>query len=217
MRQNRSTLHDLAQLLPVTGEATNKPAAKARRDWVWGNEDPVQVIDWEDLGDKTLVECGRLVRLHIRPIEAATKHPRFQHDAMIELSTKMAKTSFLAFDFHHPFQRLHLLLNPKVSAAVKARFWDGNPARVVNLQEVVSFTRGCQAKNPSDYQSVKVKVLGILTNVVYHTHKKGDGASYYIHQFGEVSGVCPVLCVDSDGKLYLAGGDYTCPVEGITN
>ena len=68
-----------------------------------------------------------------------------------------------------------------------------------------------------DYPDIKVKPIGILRNVVYATPKKGDGFSLYIHEMGEETGIKPALCVDKTGRLWIIGGDYTCPVPGITN
>ena len=67
------------------------------------------------------------------------------------------------------------------------------------------------------YPDVMVKPLGAVTAVVYQTHKKGDGPSYYIHQMAEISGKFPFLGVDNRGRLWLAGGNYTSPNPGITD
>jgi hypothetical protein len=32
---------------------------------------------------------------------------------------------------------------------------------------------------------------------------------------GEEGGIEPVLAVSADGNLWIAGGSYTCPTEGI--
>jgi hypothetical protein len=67
-----------------------------------------------------------------------------------------------------------------------------------------------------------VKPIGILTGLVYYTHKKGDEnpgnpRSYYIHKMGEMSKFYPILAGDAQGRLWLAGGNYSCPSPGITD
>ena len=64
---------------------------------------------------------------------------------------------------------------------------------------------------------MKVKPVGVLTALVYFTHKQGDGPSYYIHQMGELSHHLPILAFDRHGRPWLAGGNYTCPTPGITD
>jgi hypothetical protein len=61
------------------------------------------------------------------------------------------------------------------------------------------------------------KPLGIASAVTYDTDKSVDGRSYYIHRFGEETGIRPVAAVSEDGTLWWCGGDYTCPTAGITN
>ena len=68
-----------------------------------------------------------------------------------------------------------------------------------------------------DYPNVKVRPIGILTNVVYGTEKQGDGYSFYIHHMGEESGIQPALGVDRRGRLWVLGGNYTSPTPGITD
>ena len=68
-----------------------------------------------------------------------------------------------------------------------------------------------------DYEDIFVQPIGIMTNVVYACEKKGDGYSFYIHALGEESGIRPVLGMADDGSLWFAGGNYTAPIQGITD
>jgi hypothetical protein len=85
----------------------------------------------------------------------------------------------------------------------------------VTLSEAAEMAGGRQAD--FSYPPVKVQILGLAKHVVYHTHKKGDGPSDYIHELGEESGIRPLLCVSKDGRLWYAGGNYSVPDEGITD
>jgi len=60
--------------------------------------------------------------------------------------------------------------------------------------------------------------LGKLVSVTYATNKRGDGPSYYEHQFGEEGGRRPSLAVDVDTTdLHIVGGDYTVEDRGIVD
>ena len=86
------------------------------------------------------------------------------------------------------------------------------------LDEVAKDVGGRQSN--WGYPDIDVQILGECTHIVYATNKKSDGPSEYIHEFAEekkADSVCPVLCVDSDGMLWLAGGSYSVPDEGITD
>lgn len=191
--------------------------AKAFEDWHWGNG-PAQVADWDDPDmPPMLIECGRLIRLHVRaPRANPAKHPRRERDAMIELSRQASSASHVAFDPDHPHQRLYLLANPRVLPALRKRFWAENEAPAMPLGQLALLAGGRHGGG-TDYPSVMVKPVGVLTAVVYNTNKKGDGQSYYIHHMGEMSHHFPILAVDVKGRLWLAGGNYTSPSPGITD
>lgn len=64
-----------------------------------------------------------------------------------------------------------------------------------------------------------VQVLGEIHSVTYRSNKKGDDLSLYKHDFGDLSegdGTKPYLAVDKRGRLFVIGGCYTVPDEGIT-
>lgn len=60
--------------------------------------------------------------------------------------------------------------------------------------------------------------LGTLEAVTYATHKRGDGPSSYVHEFGEEGGKRPSLAVDvRNKKLHIIGGDYRVESRGIVD
>jgi len=192
-----------------------RQGSKSYEDWHWGLGSQ-KVVDWKDPDmPPTLIECGRLIRMHVRAPGGGT-HPRRKRDTMIELSRSTSANSHVAFDPEHPDERLYLLLSPSARPTIKERFWDHNNLPATNLNQMAAHAGGRHGKR-RDYPSVAVKPVGVLTAVVYYTHKKGDGPSYYIHQMGELSHNFPILCVDKKGRLWLAGGNYTCPSPGITD
>jgi hypothetical protein len=84
------------------------------------------------------------------------------------------------------------------------------------LQKVADEIGGSQ--NAYSYIDVEVQAVGPLVNIVYHTHKKGDGPSDYIHTFGKNEDgktEIPWLCIDDSGRLWVAGGGYDVPDAGI--
>lgn len=193
------------------------------KDWHWGIE-PAQVVDWDDPDmPKSLIECGRLVQLHVRAPRAQNnpRHPRRERDTMIEFSRAISNTSHIAFDPNHVHERLYLLVPDRAQSTLKRRFWDENNASPMLLNQLASVAGGHHGKL-RDYPNLKVKPIGILTGVVYRTWKKGDenpgeNRSYYIHRLGEVTGGYPILSVDEVGRLWIAGGSYEAPDPGIQN
>jgi hypothetical protein len=201
-----------------------RQGALAKQLWHW--EDPKsnptdpwtqRVIEIDDEGlPRLLVECGRLVRLHVRvpPVPGTagrSPHPRRQRDTMIEFSRALSNTSWLAFDPNHPHERLYTVLDKGAARELKKRFWDDNSAPAYPLAGVARIAGG--RHGTPDYPDVAVKVLGVITAVVYIPlrEKAGDGISYYIHQMAEVTGKFPFLCVDDQGRLFFAGGNYRSP------
>lgn len=211
-RRNRSSLSVDPSL--DLDPSTLKRGAQAYENWHWG-EGAAKVVDWNDPDmPPMLIECGRLIRLHVRAPEA-DRHPRRQRDAMIQLSRAASDASHIAYDPAHPRERLYLLVNPKSRKALASRFWEQNTAPSMSLAYLSGIAGGKHARD--DYPAVVVKPLGVLTALVYLTNKKGDGMSYYIHHMGEMSGRFPILAVDATGRLWMAGGNYTTPTPGITD
>lgn len=191
--------------------------SQAYEDWHWG-KGPERVVDWDDPDmPPMLVECGKLVRLHVRaPRSNPRRHPRRERDAMIELSRRLSANSHIAYDPDHPHERLYLLVHPEARPVLRQRFWRNNPAQPMDLNHLAAVAGGRHSRR-ADYPHVMVKPVGVLTAVVYFTHKQGDGPSYYIHRMGEMTHHLPVLAADQQGRLWMAGGNYTSPTPGITD
>lgn len=189
------------------GAPTNDPIDRYTR-WHWGVEPGRQVeIDDPDLPDR-LVECGRLVELHYTDPDGTE----------LELIPNEGDPS-VVFDMDHPNQRLYVVnLTRRVQDAVRRRF-NGSPDRC-SLVELAAQAGGRHAR--SDYPPLVVNPIGVLDAIVYRTHKKGDenphsDESEYIHALGEESGIKPILASDARGRLWIAGGNYTAPYDGITD
>lgn len=219
MKRNRKSL----DVDPSYGLAEDeiKKGAKGYTDWHWGYG-PRRVVDVEDddIPAKHMIQCGRLIRMHIRvPRDARSAHPRRRTDAMIEFSHSVGG-SHIAYDPDHQHERLYLIVPPSQRKTFKKHFWTDNPMPARDLNELAAIAGGKHGRK-TDYPHIQCKPLGILTAVVYNTAKKGDspeyGSSHYIHHVGELSRYYPFLCVDAKGRLWLAGGNYTSPNPGITD
>lgn len=187
-------------------------------DWHWGIS-PDRVLNWDDPDTpEMLIECGRLVGLHIRLPDGASYHrsPRRERDTRVEFSPKVSEQSHIAYDPNHPHQRLYLLLSSTALPVLATQFWTKNGVAPMDLNEAAVVAGGRHGEQ-MDYPHVQVKTVGILTALIYFTHKQGDGPSYYIHKMGEKTHFYPVLCADAGGRLWIAGGSYTSPTVGITD
>lgn len=212
-RRNRGDFPSVDPKVNLSPEELQR-GAQAFEDWHWGIG-AHKVVDWDDNDmPPMLIECGRLIRLHVRA-PRADRHPRRDRDAWIEFSREISSGSHIAYDPDHPHERLYLLVHPKAMKAIQQRFWRQNPALPMALNRLALMAGGRHAR--TDYPEVVVKPIGVLTAVVYATNKKGDGPSYYIHQMGELSHHFPILAVDQTGRLWIAGGNYTSPTPGITD
>lgn len=194
-----------------------------QRMWWWQSSAPLHMLtfdpppavpqdekaDWKEM---QLVDCGRLVELHYRmPEQKATIK-----DKLFKIPRVLSNTVHLAFDPNHPSDRLYIVTNnPKVRKKFKDKFYVNNPHELMPLSEMAEWIGGRHATD--DYFDCDAKAVGILTAVTYACEKVGDGYSFYIHRMGEESGIQPILAVSSDGSLWIAGGNYTCPIQGITD
>ena len=174
----------------------------------WGIEpSKVYEIDDERLPDE-LTEMGKLVELGVE----------VERDGDLWLQPikfKIKDTNIVAFD-NGDAERLYLALD-KQTLKSNRRF---RAPRVSykSLHSIAKKVGGRQADYP--HPDVKVQAIGPLVNIVYSTHKKGDGPSHYIHTFGKDEDGetdLPWLCIDKKGNLWLAGGGYTVPDGGITD
>jgi hypothetical protein len=197
---------------------------KAARKWSWHDgKDPskmpeLEVLDIPDpeLGDMKIVACGRLVRIHVRAPKQNPTHPRRERDTMLELSRRASENSYLGYELGHPYDRLHIILDPDVQKGFQQRFWRDSTAPRIEMNQLASLAGGKHGKL-QDYPDLEVKPVGVMTAVVYYTDKEGDGASYYIHKMAELSHNFPILACDDLGRLWILGGSYTAPTPGITD
>lgn len=179
--------------------------------WHWGKPlEQTQEIEDPNLPER-LVETGRLAELHFWPVKGRTA----RKDKIIRLPEKLAEESHLAFDPDHSFNRLYIILPPQLRKKFKKEYWSDNKLNVLDPVDIANAAGGKHATN--DYPDIEVKPIGILRNIVYACEKVGDGFSLYIHKMGEETGIKPALCVDKKGDLWIIGGDYTSPLQGITN
>lgn len=216
-KKNRGGLNVGPDVTLNEGQITK--GSQAYDDWHWGNR-PSKVVDWGDEDfPPMLIECGRLVRLHLRApegVQTNRRHPRRKRDTMIEFSRSVSDNSHVAYDPDHPEERLYFLVDPKARPTLARRLFHENHAPPMPLSYLAQLAGGRHSKR-QDYPEVMVKPAGVLTALVYFTDKKEDGPSYYIHKMGELSQHFPILASDAQGRLWLAGGNYTCPTPGITD
>ena len=202
------------------GPAAQTDHLKAFWNWKWydredSNPGEVRVfeIDDDDLPER-LVGCGRLIAFRYRvPI---TGNVRSNPSKEFRVPSSGQQDSFLFFDLDDPGQRLYPVLSEKARGLAAASFYRPNPFAEISLPQLAKMTGGRQAKGVP-YPDVMVKPIGVASAAVYEAEKRDDGKSLYIHRFGEETGVRPVLAMGNDGRIWLAGGDYTCPTPGITN
>jgi hypothetical protein len=187
--------------------------------WHWGRK-PRRVLDWNDpdIPATTLISCGRLVRIGFRPFRSQNNrgpHPRRNQNKMFCLTQRATEKSYLAYNPDTRPRRLYLLVDRQASRALAQDFWELNRSPTLALARLARVAGGRQVGSP--YARVKVKPVGMCTELVYFTHKQGDGPSFYRHPMGEQSGVYPILAADQRGRFWLAGGNYTVPTPGITD
>lgn len=122
--------------------------------------------------------------------------------------------------------RLYNVLTPETEREVGRLLQAHGLHRVpwVPLRHLATFDEaGVPRRNPKGRQAVpgsypaavRVQPVGIVEHVVYHTHKKGDGPSHYIHELGEETGIRPWLGRDDEGRLWWAGGAYEVTEAGV--
>ncbi len=209
-RQNRGE----ASSAPIT-RVPGGGSAQEFTEWHWGVP-PTKTVEWKDAdypaGD--LIECGRLAELHIR-------EPGKRTDTVIKLNKVESNGSHLTFDPNHRNQRLYILSHPAFAERMRLQyrqnggFHGGTRFKSMSLADIADAVGG--RHGGSDYPNVSAAPIGILTNVVYATEKRGDGYSFYIHKLGEESGIRPALAVDAKGRCWIVGGNTTAPRPGITD
>lgn len=179
----------------------SKALSDKYREVHWGIEgSKVWEVDDPRLPDE-LCEMGKLKGFVV-----------IDDDGEMEIEFK-GKSCSLTFTLEAS-ERVYPLLDARTRREMKA-LYDETDSPLYQLSQVADHAGGRQAGYA--YPNVRVKVLGELHQVYYHTNKKGDGPSLYVHEFGEDSGIKPYLCVSSDGWLWVAGGNFTVPEGGITD
>lgn len=204
----------------ITSRDKNHPYYKDFKKWHW-NIEPEHLVSLED-GDprypEWLTECGRLVEIHLFVPGNSQRRAR---RSVLKLNAKEREGSHLAYDKEHPSDRLYVLSDPAFKARMKRKYRrnpqyaGGTPFDSTNLNDMSELVGGRHGTD--DYPDIDVVPMGIVEALVYGTEKKGDGYSWYIHKMGEESGIKPAMGVATDGTLWLAGGNYTAPVPGITD
>lgn len=192
--------------------------AKHAKEWHWGVP-AKQTIEWVDPDvdrnlrgkQKELVEIGRFVEVRFRPVgeRAITRLP---------LPAASAKRSHVVFDWKHPKQRIYFLTDPVLWPDLAGLYRSRASMPLADYAQQVGSVHGTR-----DYPPLNVTPLGRASHVLYETEKgaywpgdEPDGLSTYIHRMGEDGGIEPGLAVDRHGRLWYAGGSYTCPRPGIT-
>lgn len=187
-------------------------AAKAYTDRHWGQK-PRKVYTSSDprLPDE-LTMMGELEEFNVVWKQPAHELP--EDDPGDATITFPGKGNLLCFAVTKD-ERLYPVLDAATVRDVRSSLWlKGGP--VYNIGEVARNVGGRQAR--FKYPRIEVQVFGYVLDVVYRTHKTGDGFSTYIHRFGEYAestGELAALCVCRDGTLWLAGGAYETGVDGI--
>jgi len=181
--------------------------------WHWGikpNPKPLKIDDPDY--PEILIECGRLVEFTYRP---PNHNPKLK-DKIFKLDKVDSNNTHLAFDPEHPHDRLYIIsTTKKAKNNISKELYKPNPHVDVPIADISRFAGGKHAA--SDYPNVEARALGVMTTVVYACEKKPDGYSFYVHKLGEESGVQPIVAVGNDGRLWIVGGNYTAPLQGITD
>lgn len=195
----------------------SSPVARHAKKWHWGVP-AKQTIEWSDpdvdrnlRGNKELVEIGRFVEVRVRPVGQ-------RRIVRVPLPKRNTKTSHVTFDWKHPKQRIYLLTDPVLWSDFAELYNARKAVPLADYAQQIGDVHGTR-----DYPPLDVTPLGRASHVLYETEKgaywpgdEPDGLSTYIHEMGEEGGVEPGLAVDRRGRLWYAGGSYTCPRPGIT-
>lgn len=182
------------------------PLVEAYSDFHWGFN-PEELIHVDDPILPDVVGIGHLIALHVGE--------RGESKLSFPQGSTQRGRSYIAYDPAHPCDRIHLIVPKADQRSAQALYRRAQRSLQRPLSEIAEEVGGRQARQP--YPDLRGVDLGVVREVIYLTSKKGDGLSYYIHEFGEESGIRPHLVIDQDGRFTLVGGNYTCPKPGITD
>ena len=184
--------------------------AAAYEQWHWGIAPTLKLTVNDPRLPDILVECGRMYQITYDPPKGSAQVITNQR------GSEAYENSHLCFDPTDRWGQLYIVCSPALKARGK-KLWSESEHHAQDLKAVAKMADNGKHTNGA-YPRVKVKPLGLLTDLVYGTNKKGDGKSLYHHEVGEETGVLPVLCVAQDGTFWIAGGDYHgSNTAGITN
>ena len=171
----------------------------------WGNA-PDFVYETEDPRlPPYLSEMGKL-----QEVEIAVLDDNGRKIDVLTLDLPDDDRCILAYD--KDAHRLYAVYPDTVARSLKRLFQPNMPT--YSLAQIARSTRGrhAQGRYPSPVQA---QSLGPCNHVIYWTHKKGHGPSRYKHELGENTHKPPDVCIDADGQLWFAGGNYTIRKHGI--
>ena len=175
----------------------------------WGHSGK-QLWSKDEPFDSPLTVMGALKDLEIDGADVIEFDGRFSPD-------RVYRGTLLAFSPRQD-ERLYPIMSRKNKQQCQGLIVDGG--EWVTLTEAADRVGGRQCD--FTYPRAYVQVVGECTNVIYETEKgeKGNpegGFAEFTHGLGEKSGLHPLLCVDEDGRLWLAGGNYWVHDDGIVD
>lgn len=192
-------------------------AQRLYRSHHWGLPSQ-RVIDLGPNGNvypSDLPQMGELIKVLVETVEGGGLSSTPGDPVEIELPPG----THLAFGTAEP-RRLYVVYErPGLGRDVAKALWvKGNPT--TSLQEVNNAPAGRWKKYPIERPAARrlqVQVVGWLLEIWYQTEKGKDGPSTYHHVMGEVTNRPPLLCVDREGRLWIAGGNYKVEPRGVVD
>lgn len=195
---------------PTTRSKPLTTDARARYETAHWGEPSTTEYDWPDAPDNVrATEMGKLVEIRFEVDDG-------DEGVLDGFKRRGAEPDILCFS-PKVDERLYFALSTASKDRMRRSCWVRRHP-TYTLDEVAQTVGGRQARFAyAPMFPHRVQAIGRVTAVAYFTTKRGDPTnSEYEHEMGEWGGVRPMLCVSPDGALWLAGGSYTVPDEGIT-
>ena len=199
--------------------------------WHWGIEAERDMHVPDPEYPEQMIEIGRLMQLDLVHNPKQSKHRinpnlkwvRNPSDGKLiktlEIETDDVNDNYALFDHNHPKDRIYFVVDEETQSQFK-NLYKKSKTPSMQLKKLSSMGGGHHS-SMIDYPDVQVKPLGYIHNIIYITHKKGDEPILpYIHEFAEENrknSEYPLLAVGENGRIWIAGGGYTCPYAGITD